>query len=145
MALYGWFFLAVAIIDLEHRRVLNRMLAAALPLAALSSLVLYAPPPLSALLGAAIAFGLFLVIALVRPGGMGMGDVKLAALIGLVTGLAGVFVALTVGIVAGGIAAVVVLVRSRFDRRVTMAYAPYLVLGAWVALYFNPAVHVAPF
>jgi prepilin signal peptidase PulO-like enzyme (type II secretory pathway) len=137
-ALYGWFFLAVAVIDLEHRRVLNRMLLVALPLMVVLALVAGWPVLRSSLLGAAVGFSAFLLLALLRPGGMGMGDVKLAGIIGLATGLGGVLLALVIGILAGGMAAVALLVRHRFDRRATMAYAPYLVMGAWVALFFGP-------
>lgn len=151
LAIYAWFFLAVAVIDLEHRRVLNVMLLALLPFALIASLLFQTPAWPSALAGGLLGFALFLVIALIRPGGMGMGDVKLAGAIGLVTGWSGVLTALTIGIFAGGIAAAVILVRSRWavtkerekdsrkngqlDRKLTMAYAPYLVLGAWIALY----------
>lgn len=131
----SWFFLAVAIIDLEHRRVLNRMLLAALPAIFLFNLLLgWANIP-SSLLGAAVGFGIFLLIALIVPGGMGMGDVKLAGLIGLATGLSGVLIALYVGILTGGLAGVAILVYHRFRRGQTMAYAPYLVFGAWFVLY----------
>ena len=59
LALYAWFFLTVAVIDLEHRRVINRMLLAALPLAVVVSMLSGQPPPVSALAGAALGFGLF--------------------------------------------------------------------------------------
>lgn len=137
IAVYAWFFLAVAVIDLEHRRVLNRMLVAVLPFSAAASLLLQQPQPASALAGAGLGFGAFLLLALMRPGGMGMGDVKLAGVIGLATGLGGVALAMAVGIVAGGVAGLTLLVYRKFDRRATMAYAPYLSLGAWVALYYG--------
>ena len=137
IALYAWFFLTVAVIDLEHRRVLNRMLLAALPVIALVIMASGTPSLRSSIAGAAIGFGVFLLTALLRPGGMGMGDVKLAGLIGLATGIAGVAIALAVGIVAGGVGGLALMVGHRFDRRATMAYAPYLALGAWVALYFG--------
>lgn len=140
LALYAWFFLAVAIIDLEHRKVLNRMIGPALLVMAGISFWLGRPTPTSALLGAVIGFGFFLLVALLRRGGMGMGDVKLAGLIGLATGLGGVLVALVVGIFAGGVAALVLLGVSRFNRRATMAYAPYLVVGAWTALFWGEAL-----
>jgi leader peptidase (prepilin peptidase)/N-methyltransferase len=75
-----------------------------------------------------------LVIALLARGGMGMGDVKLAALIGLTTGLSGVLFALYIGILAGGVVGIALLIKNRFRRGQTMAYAPYLVIGAWVVL-----------
>lgn len=140
LMLYAWFFLAVAVIDLEHRRVLNRMLGPALPVMIGVSLWLGVPTPASALLGALAGFGFFLLVALLRRGGMGMGDVKLAGLIGLATGLGGVLVALVVGIFAGGVAALALLGVTRFDRRATMAYAPYLVVGAWAALFWGEAL-----
>lgn len=137
VALYAWYFLAIAVIDIERRRVLNRMLLAALPIVAAIIAFTGIPTFSSALMGAAIGFGVFFVTALVRPGGMGMGDVKLAGLIGLATGVAGVVISLIVGILVGGLAGFVVLVRQRMDRRATMAYAPYLAVGAWIALYFG--------
>ncbi len=140
LMVYACFFLAVAVIDLEHRRVLNRMIVAALPLVLSGSLLFNTPAPRSALLGALAGFGFFLLVAWLRPGGMGMGDVKLAGLIGLATGLGGVIVALVVGIFAGGAAALALLAVTRFDRRATMAYAPYLVVGAWTALFWGESL-----
>lgn len=137
LALEAWFFLAVAVIDLEHRKVLNRMLMPVLPMLALFHLWTGTPNLLSALLGAATGFGLFLILALIKPGSIGMGDVKLAGLIGFAAGLPGVIIALMVGIYSGGLAAIGLLIYHRFQRRQTMAYAPYLVLGAWTALYFG--------
>ena len=138
LSLQAWFFLAVAIIDLEHRRVLNKMLIAVLPVLLLSPLVLQTPSLASAILGALVGFSLFLLLAILWRGAMGMGDVKLAGIIGLTTGYSGVFVALFVCIVAGGVAAIVVLIRYKFQRGHTIAYAPYLVFGAWTAMYYGP-------
>ncbi len=137
LALEAWFFLAVAVIDLEHRKVLNRMLLPVLPILAVFQVWAGLPNVVSALLGAAMGFGLFLVLALIKPGSIGMGDVKLAGLIGFAAGLPGVIIALMVGIYSGGLAAIALLIYHRFRRRQTMAYAPYLVLGAWTALYFG--------
>jgi len=134
VAVEAWFFLAIAVIDLEHRLVLNRMLLAALPFAFAVQLAQGIGALLSALIGALVGFGLFLLIALLVRGGMGMGDVKLAGLIGLTTGLSGVLPALLIGIMAGGVGAILILVRHRFRRGQQMAYAPYLVLGVWVVL-----------
>jgi prepilin signal peptidase PulO-like enzyme (type II secretory pathway) len=137
LALEAWFFLAVAVIDLEHRKVLNRMLLPVLPVLALFHLWAGLPNLVSALLGATLGFGLFLLLALIKPGSIGMGDVKLAGLIGFAAGLPGGIIALIVGIYSGGLAAIAILIYHRFRRRQTMAYAPYLVLGAWIALYFG--------
>jgi len=137
VALYAWFFLAVAAIDLEHRLVLNRMVLPALPMAMVGNLLVGLPSVPSALSGAAFGFGLFLVLALAWPGAMGMGDVKLAGVIGLTVGVPGVFVAVVVCILAGGLAGFIALIGNRFRPGRTIAYAPYLALGAWTALYFG--------
>jgi prepilin signal peptidase PulO-like enzyme (type II secretory pathway) len=135
LATQAWFFLTVAVIDLEHRLVLNRMLLSALPFALLYNVLQYGPNLTSTLLGGAAGFGFFLLLAILAPGAMGMGDVKLAGFIGLITGLSGVVAALFLGILAGGLAGLVVLVRNRFRRGSTLAYAPYLVVGVWFFLF----------
>lgn len=135
LAVQAWFFLAIAIIDLEHRLVLNRMLLLGIPFVLLSSLLPGAPSLFSSLLGGVAGFGFFLFLAILAPGAMGMGDVKLAGFIGLITGLSGVMAALFLGILAGGIAGAVVLIRNRFRPGNTLAYAPYLVLGIWIFLF----------
>lgn len=135
----AWFFLAVAVIDLEHRLVLNRMILAAAPLILLGNWLTGAPQPGAALLGAVAGFVPFCALALLAPGGMGMGDAKLAAIIGLTLGIGNLGIALLVGICAGGVAGLLLLARSRFRRGQTMAYAPYLVVGVWLALYLNGA------
>ena len=122
-------------IDFEHRLVLNRMLLFAVPLVLLGNILMGTPSLTSTLLGSIAGFGFFLLLALLAPGAMGMGDVKLAGFIGLITGLSGVMAALFLGILAGGIAGIVVLIRNRFRRGKTLAYAPYLVLGTWIFLF----------
>jgi prepilin signal peptidase PulO-like enzyme (type II secretory pathway) len=133
----AWFFLAIAIIDLEHRRVLNRMLAAAAPLILLSNWAIGMPAISMALAGALAGLVLFALLAFAAPGSMGMGDAKLAGVIGLTLGLTDLWFALLISVWAGGLASLVILIRHRFRRGQTMAYAPYLVLGTWSALYLG--------
>jgi len=139
IAVEAWFFLSIAVIDLEHRLVLNRMLLVAAPLFFAANLLLGEVTMSSILLGAVTGFGFFLMLALLSPGGMGMGDVKLAGLIGLTTGLSNVVAALFIAILVGGIAGAVILLKNYLRRRPwrgqTMAYAPYLVVGVWVVLF----------
>ncbi|MEM7127928.1 MAG: A24 family peptidase [Chloroflexota bacterium] len=140
MTLYAWFFLAIAAIDLEQRKVYNRMLLAALPVILLFTPFIEGPTLLSALVGGLFGFILFLILALIKPGGMGMGDVKLAGVIGLVTGFPGIIVAILICIFSGGVMAALLLLRTKFKRGQTMAYAPYLVLGAWVTLFYGSEI-----
>lgn len=91
-----------------------------------------------ALAGAGIYFGILLVIHLISPRGMGFGDVKLAAVMGLYLGWLGagyatsfvlVVWALLVGAVAGSIIGIVMLTVQGASRRTPIPFGPYLALG----------------
>lgn len=76
---------------------------------------------------------LFLVVVISR-GGMGMGDVKLAGLLGLMVGFPLVFVALFISIWAGGLVAVVLLISGRKKRKEMLPFGPFLCIGGLAAL-----------
>lgn len=132
--LYAAFLLTVAVIDLEHRRVLNVMLAPAAVVALLASLLPGPPSVPGAVLGGVAGFGLFFLIAIIGRGKMGAGDVKLAGVIGLMLGFPAAITALVIGILLGGAAAMVMLITRRAGRKTYIAYAPYLALGALALL-----------
>jgi prepilin signal peptidase PulO-like enzyme (type II secretory pathway) len=138
--LYLLLFLLIAAIDLEHRRVLNIVIGPA-ALMALMLAALQSPQALgSALLGGLGGFLLFFAVNLMRPGAMGAGDVKLAGLIGIIAGVPNVIVALAIGIIAGGVSALILMASGRVSRTGTLAYAPYLSLGASIALVHGPQI-----
>lgn len=132
--LYAWFLLTVLVIDLEHRLVLNVMTLPAAVLALAASFLPGAPTPVEALIGGAGAFAVFFLIALIGRGAMGMGDVKLAGVIGLMLGYPLVVPALLAGILLGGLAAALLLITRRATRKTAIAYAPYLCAGALAIL-----------
>ena len=137
---YAWFLTTVLVIDLETRRVLNIMLLPAAVFAVAAGLWLGQPNLASMLGGAAVGFGLFwclYVLGRVKygRGALGFGDVKLVAVIGLMTGYPNVLNALVIGAVLGGAAAVILLLTRRAGWRSTTAYAPYLAAGAMLALW----------
>jgi len=76
---------------------------------------------------------LFLVVVLSR-GGMGMGDVVLAGLLGLMVGFPLVFIALFIGILAGGVIAAALLISGRKKRREMLPFGPFLCIGGIVTL-----------
>jgi leader peptidase (prepilin peptidase)/N-methyltransferase len=82
--------------------------------------------------------GGLLLVALIAPRGMGMGDVKLTALIGLVLGSQGlryVAVAAGLGILLGGVGGVVALASGR-SRKSAIPFGPYLAAGAIAAAFW---------
>ncbi len=130
--------IAVAGIDVEHRIVPNRIIGpAALYGVAASALVRTADVPELLIAGAA-AFVFLLVAALVYPAGMGMGDVKLAGVMGLYLGLS-VVPALLTAFLAGSVVGVAVIVRHGGGaRKRGLPFAPFLALGGIVALLAGP-------
>ena len=124
----------VVVTDLEQRTVPNAVVLPAMVVAAgLTALACLRCLP-RVLLGGAVAYLLFLLLALLYPGGMGYGDVKLAGYIGLVAGYPRVLICLGVGILAGGVAAALLLLSGKGGRRTYMPYAPFLVLGGLLVL-----------
>ncbi|HET6448365.1 MAG TPA: prepilin peptidase [Conexibacter sp.] len=125
----------VALIDLDHRLIPNVLtLTGALVALAIGLATDPAGVPQQLLAGAA-AGGFLLVAALARPGGMGMGDVKLAAVLGLFLGWQ-VGVALLVALLAGTLVGLAVIARRGVTegRRTALPFGPFLALGGIVAL-----------
>lgn len=135
--LYAAFLLTVLVIDLEHRRVLNIMVGAAAVVVLFLSFLPQTPSLQSSLIGGAVGLGLFLLVFLLSRGHLGMGDVKLAGLIGLMLGYPAVINALVIGIILGAVAALFLLFTKRATLKSTMAYAPYLALGALFVMWWQ--------
>lgn len=122
-------------IDLEHRLIPDRFTYPAAAVAFVLGLVLEPAGVPEQLIAAAAAGGFLLVTALANPVGMGLGDVKLAVVMGLCLGRA-VAPALLVALVAGALAGAVLVVRHgpRRARGATLAFGPFLALGALVGV-----------
>ncbi len=124
--------------DLTHRIVPNRVVVPA-AVVVLALMTLSRPSPEWAI-GAVGASGFLLVAALAYPGGMGMGDVKLALLMGAALGRS-VTVGLFVGMVAALVPSIVLFVRHGGKaRKMAIPFAPFLALGSVVALFAGRAL-----
>jgi leader peptidase (prepilin peptidase)/N-methyltransferase len=119
----------VAAIDIEHRIVPNKVLAPS-AVAAVALWAIADPGHLPQCLIAAVGAGGFLLVAAIAyPSGMGMGDVKLGAVMGLYLGSA-VVPALFVGFFAGALVGVtIVAIRGAAARKQAVPFAPFLALG----------------
>ena len=124
----------VTVSDLRSRLVPDVPLLACLVLA-VGVCALSDPAGLPEKLGAGLgAAGLLLAAALIRPDGMGLGDVKLAGVLGVYLGAA-VIEAMLVAFAAGSAAGAFLLARHGWEARGrTIPFAPFLALGALVAV-----------
>ena len=140
--LFAWVLLVVSIIDIDTRKIPNRImypLTPALLVLMVAAALLSAEPPraLAALVGGLGAFVVLLIIALMQPRGMGMGDVKLAGFIGIALGYLGYgFVVLGIfgGFLVGGVVSVLLLATRARGRRDMIPFGPYLAIGGLGAL-----------
>ena len=128
-----------ALIDLEHRIIPNRITALGAVLALAIGLALDPGGEGERLIAGAAAAGVLLVAALAYPGGMGMGDVKLAGMMGLFLGAA-VAPALLIALLTGALLGVLVIARkgARAGRKTAVAFGPFLALGALLAVFVGP-------
>jgi leader peptidase (prepilin peptidase)/N-methyltransferase len=140
LSVYMAILILVTVIDLEHRLVLNRLILPAILLALIAG---FFTPGLNwkqVLVGGLIGFGLFYIVAMIYPGGMGAGDVKLAAFIGLITGFPDIFVAIVVTIFAGGFVSLFLVLTRIRSRRDYIPYGPFLVIGGVFALLWGEPI-----
>ena len=133
-----------ALIDLEHRIIPNRLTAAGALLALGLGIALDPSGEPGRLIAGAAAGGFLLAAALAYPGGMGMGDVKLAGVMGLFLGAA-VAPALLIALLAGVLLGVAILARkgARAGRKTAVPFGPFLALGGVAAIFAGePIVHL---
>ncbi len=140
-----------ALIDLEYRIIPNRITALGAVLAVLIGVALDPAGEPQRLIAALAAGGFLLIAALAYPGGMGMGDVKLAAVMGLLLGpavAAAILIALLTGVIVGAL--IIARKGARAGRKTAIPFGPFLAIGALVAvfagqplvdLYVNHFVH----
>jgi leader peptidase (prepilin peptidase)/N-methyltransferase len=131
----------ITLIDLDHRIIPNKLTIAG---AVIAPVLVFATDPGALpehLIAGLAAGGFFLLAAIVYPAGMGMGDVKLAAVLGLFLGRAvgpALFIALVAGTLVG--AAVIARKGTREGRKTAVPFGPFLAIGGVVALFAGDAM-----
>lgn len=139
-----WVFLSVlvsvSVADIHHRIIPDEILLVGtvlgLPLVFLTSF----NSLISGIIGFFSAGLLLLLIAVVSKGGMGGGDIKLSAVMGLFLGWQGVAVALFLSFLAGGLAGILLLVTRFKGRKDAVPFGPYLALGGLAAAFYADAI-----
>jgi len=150
IAFYGSLFIVLGVIDLEHKLILNKIVY---PAAAVALIIdVFLPPPgifdaylpwllgiVNGVIGGAIGFVFLAITYLVslriyKQEGMGWGDVKMAALIGLVTGPLLVLFTLAMGAILGALVGVILLLLKIKKRKETIPFGPFLSLATMATL-----------
>lgn len=140
--------IALTAIDLETHRLPNVIV---LPGYAVAAIGLGVPALLAGDLerlgimaaGSGILFLAYAAMAVAWPGGMGMGDVKLAGVLGAFLGFSG-WAALVVGafgaFVLGGLVSIVLLLLKRVSRKGGIPFGPWMIAGSWVGLVLGASI-----
>lgn len=150
------FFGVVAVIDLEYRVVLDQVSLAGVVLGLITGYWLHGLWP--TIIGGLAGFGIMLLLYytgiwyarwITRKRGqeteaevaLGFGDVNLSGILGLILGWPGIVAGLLLAIILGGVASlffiIVLLIRRRWRPLMAIPYAPFLILGAGILLYFR--------
>jgi leader peptidase (prepilin peptidase)/N-methyltransferase len=145
-------FLVIIFIDMERKLIFNLVtypsmiialiilgIETLLPEAAILGERNFIPdtPILSGLIGGCTGFIFFFIVFIINPRGMGIGDIKLALLIGLVTGYPLVIPGLLIGIIIGGIAAIIILALKLKGRKDVIPYGVFLGIGPIISLFWG--------
>lgn len=130
----------ILIIDIEHHLILNRVVYPAIALAFLVPILTANYGIISAAIGGATGIGILLPLALLFPSGMGIGDVKLAALIGLLIGFPQVLIALLTCFVIGGTVGGSLLLARLKGRKDPIPLAPFLIIGLVTTMLYGEEI-----
>ena len=129
---------AVAAIDLDHQIIPNKIVYPTLVWGVVSALLIRPSDTLELIAWGAGAFAFLLAAALIRPGGMGMGDVKLAGAMGLYLG-SSVLPALLIAFLSGSLVGIAMFARhGAAARKMGVPFGPFLALGGVIALMVGP-------
>lgn len=142
LSFYACLFIVVFVTDLEQGVIPNKVIY--LGMAAALLFAFFLPQPwleqwwfegiANFAFGGGIGFGLLFLLAIISRGGMGWGDVKLAALIGLATGFPLVLFALIIGAIMGGLIGMFLLATKKKRRKEMIPFGPFLSLAAFITL-----------
>lgn len=144
----------VSLIDLEHRLILDVMVFPSIvmllvlapfwpdigfPRVFLGDETLLASLANSSLSGLG-AFLVFLLVAMINPAGMGGGDIKFAAVLGLMVGFPGILIAIWISAIGGGLIAIGLILTRKKSRKDVMPFGPFMAIGAAVVLISGPDI-----
>jgi leader peptidase (prepilin peptidase)/N-methyltransferase len=140
--------IALTLIDLDTHTLPNAIVLPAyivglVLLGTASILSLDAESIIRGAIGMAAMFVAYLVMALVYPGGMGWGDVKLAGVLGLFLGWLGLgplIVGAFAAFLLGGLFAIILLIFRRVGRKTGIPFGPWMLVGAWVGVFAGKVI-----
>ncbi|MFN2282525.1 MAG: prepilin peptidase [Anaerolineales bacterium] len=140
VSLYSSTLIAIGFIDLEHRKVLNVLVYPAIWIGLIMVPLLHFEDFWIYLAAGAAGFAALFLIAVIAPGAMGMGDVKLILFLGLITGFPEVILVLFLAFILGGLTAGILLLLKKIGRKDSIAFGPFLALAGFITLLYGTQI-----
>ncbi|MCX7780945.1 MAG: prepilin peptidase [Negativicutes bacterium] len=133
------FLIIITFIDIDHQLILDKVLLVMAGAGVVINLFIGAPMPdlVSMLLAAAAGGGVLLVIAVLTRGGMGGGDIKLMAVLGLWLGWPHIIIVMFGSFIIGGIAGVLLMLLKLKGRRDYIPFGPFIALAAFLTMLYG--------
>ena len=137
---YACLIIIIFVIDLENQLVLDKVIYPGIALAFAFSFFWPGLGVISALEGGALGLAVIALIVIIYPPGMGWGDVKMSALVGLMTGFPLVSIALLLSVISGGLIGAILLAFKIKGRKDPIPFAPFLATSAMVVLLWGKVI-----
>ncbi len=136
-SIVGSLLLVIGLIDLEHQKIPNILIYPAIGIGLLLIPLLHLASPWMYLAGGLLGFGVLFLIAVISPGSMGMGDVKLMLFLGILIGYPEIIITIFMAFVSGGLIAGILLALKKIDRKDSVAFGPYLALAGIITILYG--------
>lgn len=140
ISLFGSLLLVIGLIDLEHQKILNILIYPAIGIGLLLIPVTHLATPWTFLAGGALGFAVLFLIAVLSPGAMGMGDVKLTIFLGIIVGYPEIVIVLFLAFVSGGLIAGILLAFKKIKLKDRIAFGPYLALAGLITMLYGDQI-----
>lgn len=123
--------------DIHYMIIPDKVLLFFAPLLLIGRLLIPLTPWWSAIIGSVVGFSLLLFISYISKGGLGGGDIKLFAVLGLPLGLKGILLALILSSLYGSIIGLIGIMLGKINRGQPIPFGPFIVFGAITAYFFG--------
>jgi leader peptidase (prepilin peptidase) / N-methyltransferase len=130
----------IFVTDIRYMIIPNKVLLFFLPIFILLRIIVPLDPWWSPVTGAITGFGIIALIILVSSGGMGAGDMKLFAVLGIVLGFKMVLLAFFLSCLIGALVGIFLMLIKRIDRKQPIPFGPYIVIGTILAYFYGDTI-----
>ena len=127
----------ITFIDIDHKIIPNVITLPGIPIGLVLSYFFLPHSIISALIGLLGGSGLLLLMALIYPGGMGGGDIKMIAMLGAFLGWEKVFLTIFLGSLIGSVVGIAMIILKKGGRKTKIPFGPYLAAGAILSIFLG--------